>query len=241
MPNPAIRKHTSVWQMKSAEVFTPVSRDHEFYLMAGIFLFLGLTIRFFPKYFMDMSRLFFQSGFRQKSIRDQLLQNTAASLAVNAIFFFTAGLYIYQIGVYQGFEFSGTWLSQILACIAFLLVVYLIKRIALSLGGWIFASHEMANQYAFIIFFVNKIIGLVLLPIIVVLFLGRQSLHPFFTVISFIVLVLLFLYRYFQILPTVRRQSGVSSFHFFIYLCTFEIIPILIIVKYLVNLLSESN
>jgi hypothetical protein len=241
MPNPEIRKHTSIWQMKSGEAFTVLSKEHEFYLMAGLFLFLGLTIRFFPKYFIDMSRLFFQSGFRQKSIRDQLLQNTAASLAVNAIFFFAAGLYIYQIGIRQGFELSGTRLSQILACIAFLLVIYLIKRIALSLGGWIFGSYEMANQYAFIIFFVNKIIGLVLLPIIMVLFLGRQSLHPFFTVISFIVLLLLFLYRYFLILPTVRRQSGVSSFHFFIYLCTFEILPILITVKYLVNLLSKSN
>jgi hypothetical protein len=241
LPKANWKKASGGWALKNAEPFRPVSKDYEFYLMTGLLLFVGLTIRAFPNYFANMSRLLFQSGFRQKSIRDQLVQNTAASLAVNAIYFVAAGIYIYLIGVQRGFAFSGAWYTQILACISFLLFIYLVKNIALTIGGWVFSTRDMLSQYAFIIFFVNKIIGLLLLPILIVLLLGRENLHPIFTILSFIALFLLFLYRYFLILPAIRRQSGVSSFHFFIYLCTFEILPILILVKFLVNLLTKSN
>jgi hypothetical protein len=136
---------------------------------------------------------------------------------------------------------SGNWYSQVFICIGFLTAVYLVKYFSLMAGGWIFSAHELVNNYSFLVFFVNKITGLLLLPVVVILWLGSTVVHPVVVVVAFILISFLYLYRYFLILPMVRNKSGVSPFHFFLYLCTFEILPILLLVKFLVNFLNSSN
>ena len=229
-----------VVEHRAGKPFVPKNYDPYFYLLCGVFFFVGLTRRAFPKYYSDMYRVFSQSGFRQKSIRDQLLQNKVASIGLNVIFFVTGGVFIYLVSINKGILAQNAWYLQVLICIGFLMAIYGTKYIALMTGGWVFGSGDLLDSYSFIVFFVNKIAGLFLLPVILFLWLGVSSLHASLVSLSFLVLSLLFLYRFFLVLPLVRSRSGVSSFHFFIYLCTFEIIPILLLVKFLVNFLNTS-
>jgi hypothetical protein len=56
------------------------STDYIFYLLALLFLILG-SIRFlFPKYFNDLFGLFFRVTFKQKAIRERLLESTLPSM-----------------------------------------------------------------------------------------------------------------------------------------------------------------
>lgn len=235
------KQPVSVVTIRTGKPFSPPSSDTYFYVLCGLFLFVGISFRAFPKYFSDLYRVFMRSGFRQKSIRDQLVQNKMASLGLNAIFFVTGGIFIYLISRYEMLIPSGIWYSQVLICIVFLLSVYLVKYFSLMAGGWVFSSRELVENYSFLVFFVNKIAGLFLLPAVVILWLGSTEVHPVVVVVSFIIISFLYLYRYFLILPMVRNKSGVSSFHFFLYLCTFEILPIMLLVKFLVNFLNSSN
>jgi hypothetical protein len=241
MPKYGQKQPVSVMPIRDGKPFFPTSSDTYFYVLCGLFLFAGVSFRAFPKYFADLYRVLRRSGFRQKSIRDQLVQNKIASLGLNAIFFITGGLFIYLISRYEMFLPNGNWYSQVLICIGFLISVYLVKYFSLMSGGWIFSAQELVDNYSFLVFFVNKIAGLFLLPVVVILWLGSPVLHPVVVVVSFMVISFLYLYRYFLILPIVRIKSGVSSFHFFLYLCTFEILPIMLLVKFLVNLLNSSN
>jgi hypothetical protein len=227
--------------LQSGETFTPESLEFTFYTLCGILLLVGLVYRLFPKYFQDLFSLLFKSGFRQKSIRDQLAQNTAAALGLNIIFFISAGLFIFLQVRHAGIKTQNPWYVDMYICIGFLAVVYAVKYLSVIMGGWIFAAKDLGRNYAFFVFYVNKIIGIFLLPVIVVLWIGKPSLWPVFQTISFIIIGFLLLYRYYLILPLVRNKSGVSPFHFFLYLCTFVILPILILVKFLVHFLDSSN
>lgn len=236
------QKHPDpVIKVRSGQPFSPATADTYFYILCGLLLFVGISLRAFPKYYSDLYRVFIRSGFRQKSIRDQLVQNKLASLGLNMIFFITGGIFIYLISKYEMVIPLKNWYFQVLVCIGFLFGVYLVKFLSLKAGGWVFSAGELVDNYAFLVFFVNKIAGLFLIPVVILLWLGSSIVHPVIMVISFIVITLLFLYRYFLILPMVRNKSGVSSFHFFLYLCTFEILPILLLVKFLVNFLNTSN
>lgn len=228
-------------KVRTGQTFLSPSSDTYFYILCSLILFVGISFRAFPKYFADLYRVFMRSGFRQKSIRDQLVQNKIASLGLNVIFFITGGLFIYLVSRYEMLIPSGNWYSQVLICTGFLISVYLVKYLSLMAGGWVFSARELVDNYSFLVFFVNKIAGLFLLPVVVILWLGSPKAHPVVVVVSFIIISFLYLYRYFLILPMVRNKSGVSSFHFFLYLCTFEILPILLLVKFLVNFLNSSN
>ncbi len=227
--------------IRPGEPFSPASLDMNFYVLCGVLFFVGLILRSSPKYFNNLFGLLFRSGFREKSIRDQLIQNKLTSLSLNVLFFIAGGLFIYLFIQKRGLLTGQPWYIDAAFCVSFLVIIYCVKFFSILMGGWIFAAHELAGHYVFIVFFVNKIAGLFLLPVIVVLWLGNPILHPFFGTFSLILVGFLFLYRYYLILPLVRTKSGISPFHFFLYLCTFEILPILLLVKFLVDFLNSSN
>ena len=64
---------------------------------------------------------------------------------------------------------------------------------------------------------------------------AKPFLHPFAIWGAGFLMALLILYRYLFSLTSVRNKLHVSSFHFFLYLCAFEIIPLLILYKLIVQ------
>jgi hypothetical protein len=220
--------------------FSPAGSDLFFYFLCGLFFMVGLSVKLFPKYYTGLYRVFFQSGFRQKAIRDQLVQNRLASLSLNLLFFITGGIFIYLFFGYKGISMEGKWYVRIGLCVLLLMLVYGGKYIALQSGKWLFGTKAEIENYTFIVFFLNKIAGLILLPAVVVLWLGSPSIQPVFAIGTLLLVGCLFLYRYILALPMARKLSNVSSFHFFIYLCGFEILPIILLAKFLINFLESS-
>jgi hypothetical protein len=54
-------------------------------------------------------------------------------------------------------------------CIAGISIIYFIKYLGLKLSGWLFNMQEAANSYIFIVFVINKMIGILLLPFLILL------------------------------------------------------------------------
>jgi hypothetical protein len=224
---------------RSEPAFYAREKDLVFYILAGVLLLLGLIRLVFAKYFGDLFRIFFQTTFRQKSIREQLLQNKMASLLLNIFFCISGGLFLYFVGNYEGWLLAESFLKKALLCIALIAGVYFTKYISLRISGWLFGMKEVTDTYLFIVFLINKVVGVLLLPATLILALGSPSLQPVLLVVSIILLIILYLYRYLIALPLVRNHSGLTGFHFFIYLCAFEVIPVLLIYKLLIIILSR--
>ncbi len=214
------------------------SKEEYFYYLMFILFFIGFIIKSYPKYFSDMSRVLFRAGFRQKSIRDQLSQNKQASLILNFIFFLVGGTFLYLIAVTKGVEIAGEWYSLLAICIVFITTVYTFKFIGLYLAKWLFGYRDSMEAYIFIVFFLNKVAGLALIPFIIFLWIGHPSLYPYLITLSFIMLVLFYVYRYRLIFPILNSNTRISGWHFFIYLCSFEILPLLIVSKILLSYIN---
>jgi hypothetical protein len=67
-----------------------------------------------------------------------------------------------------------------------------------------------------------------------------SPLYPLAVVISLVLIVLLFLYRFFISYRPIRNEIKVGKFHFFLYLCAFEIAPLLLIYKVLLNFVEHG-
>lgn len=235
--NPYVQAQGPI-EYRVLQAFFPVVKDGLFYLLLGVLLFLGLIRYIFSKYFSDLFRIFFQTTFRQKSIREQLLQNRAASLALNLFFCISGGLFLYQLASYKHWISPENPWQTSLWCILLVVVVYTIKYVGLQISGWLFGIKELADTYAFIVFLINKVMGVMLLPATIMLALGTQTGVSVVLTLSLLVLGLLYFYRYIIAMPMVRAYSRVSSFHFFIYLCAFEIVPLLLVYKFVLQFIS---
>lgn len=204
-----------------------------FYLLISLLLFFALLRQSFPKYFNDLFRLFFRTTIKQRQIREQLMQTPLPSLMLNGFFVISAGLYInFLLQHFQLKPVENFWLL-FLYCTLGLSVIYFIKFIGLKLSGWLFNIREAADSYIFIVFVVNKIIGIFLLPFLVLLAFMQGPGYSVALVLSWCGAGLLILYRLVLTYGAVRNQIKVNPFHFFLYLCAFEIAPLLLIYKVL--------
>jgi hypothetical protein len=118
---------------------------------------------------------------------------------------------------------------------ALLVIIYVGKFLFIGFAGWVFNNKEAAQGYVFLVSMVNRIMGIVLIPFIVFLAFAHQQLLNIVVTLSIGLVVILFLYRYLVSFGSLRNNLKINPFHFFIYLCTVEVIPMALIYKLLVN------
>lgn len=208
------------------------SKDQLFYLVSALMLFGAFIKLVFPKYFQNMFRLFFQPTFRQKQTREQLLQNNLPAFLYNLFFIFAAGAYVALLAQY--FKVANeNFVILFLYSTALLAISYIIKYIFITFSGWVFNAKEASDTYIFVVYLINKIMGILLIPFILILAFSRKQVIDVGITVSILLISLLFLYRYIISYAPVKREIKVSPLHFFLYICAFEITPLLLIYKVL--------
>ena len=211
-----------------------------FYSLVVLLLVFALLRQAFPKYFSDLFRLFFRTTIKQRQIKEQLMQTPLPSLLLNGLFVVSGGLYVnLLLDHYQVMPVSNFWLSFVY-CIAGLSGIYFLKFLGLKLSGWLFSMREAADSYIFIVFVVNKIIGMVLLPFLIMLAFMKGEAYSAALVLSWCFVGVLLIYRLVLTYAAVRNQIKVNPFHFFLYLCAFEFAPILLLYKGLLVFLRQT-
>ncbi len=209
-----------------------------FYILAALFLFFALFKNSFGRYLKDLSKLFFRTTIKHRQVKEQLMQAPLPSLLLNILFFFTGALFLSMVleRLELGASF-GFWLL-LLYCAVGLAAIYLVKFVTLKLCGWLFGLRDATNSYIFIVFTTNKILGILLLPLLVLLSFTAGPFNQAVFSASLLLVGAVFLYRFFLSYLSIHQQIKLTFFHFILYLLAFEIMPLLLINKLLVQFLS---
>ncbi|MBS4044146.1 MAG: DUF4271 domain-containing protein [Chitinophagaceae bacterium] len=225
---PILKDNTPEYRITSFKKTS--SKDFLFYLLLGVIFILALVQALFPKYLKNIFDIFFQPSFRQRQTKEQLSQEYIASFLLNFLFVSAAGIYITLISENQIQNNQQFWQFLGLSATT-LFVIYLIKYAFTRFMGWVFQKQEIAESYNFLVFLMNKIIGVVLTPILFLISYSSAELKQFSLNVSIIIITLLFIYRFVKIFNSFSRLLKISVFHFFIYFCSVEILPLLILYK----------
>jgi uncharacterized protein DUF4271 len=202
-----------------------------FYSLLALLLFFAFIRLSFPKYINDLLRVAFRTTLKQRQIGEQLVQTPLPSLLLNFFFLITASMYIaFVLGHLELSDNFSFWLLCVY-CFAALAIIYVIKFLSLKFFGWLFNITPTTDGYIFIVFMINKIIGIYLLPFLVMLAFTDNDLYQVAFVLSYTGVLGLLAYRFILSYGLARSQIRVNPFHFFLYLCAFEIVPLLLIYK----------
>jgi hypothetical protein len=237
----AYKKTNTTYLLKhDGDIHIPESKDYLFYLLVAIVLLLAIIKQLFPKYYQNIFQLMFQASFRQKTTREQMMQQALPALLMNVLFILVGGLFISILADINKWLKISFWLLTVYS-ITLLALVYVFKYLVIKFMGWVFNAREQASTYGFIVFLVNKVIGLALLPLLLLLaFSESGSLQQVTLTIAGFVVILLVIFRYIVSLSIIRNTLSVHPLHFFIYLCAVEIMPMLILYKVLFSLVGKS-
>lgn len=211
------------------------SKDWLFYYLLALLFFFGLIRMNYARYFKDLFRFFFRTSLRVNQIKEQLVQSGLQSLFFNIFFAFSFGTYIYLLSVYYHSSLQvSNWLIPFGATFC-LLVLYMGKYLFLKLSGWLFSISAATETYTFIVFLINKVAAVAILPFLIIIAFAATTVVDIAVTLSLVLVIGLFLYRFLLAYQPVQQEVKVSRLHFFIFFLAIEIAPLLIIYKVMIR------
>jgi hypothetical protein len=212
-----------------------------FYLLAGLLLMLGILKILFPKYFFTLFKVFFNTSLKQGQLTDQLLIAKLQSLIFNLFFIITVGIYIYFLLLhFKRLSAHNTWINIFLS-IGVVGLVYIVKYLSLKFIGWVTEYKAEIDTYIFIIFLINKIIGILLVPFVVIVAFSDAYIVHIVILISLLIIIILLFLRFIRSYELLHKNIKVSQFHFFLYIIGIELLPLLLIYKALLIFLIKNS
>jgi hypothetical protein len=212
-------------------------KEFLFYSLCIIILILGIFKSFYKGYFGNLFRVYFNTSLRQTQLADQLSQAKLPSLILNLFFVITAGIYVWLLfNLYTPSHLANN--KFLLAfCMLVIALLYFIKFCLLKFTGWVSDIQQTTNNYIFVIFLINKITGILLVPVIILLAFLQTQWIPLVANISFMVLGLMFLSRYIKSYGALENKLPMNAFHFILFILAAEAIPLILIYKIAIDYL----
>ena len=178
---------------------------------------------------------------RQSSKEDRSLSHTF-SLLLSLNFILTASLFILQLissslkngvhlswltKVFSPLEIDFSFLSFLIISVI-IFVIYFIKILFMKIVGFIIDKQEIISEYTFTIFLMNKFLGVILLPVVIFIAYGSPHFINIFIYLGFALLVAVFIARVGKGITTVLMNRESTLFYIILYLCTLEVLPLLL-------------
>ncbi len=212
-------------------------KEFVFYILCIVVLILAIFKTFYTSYFNNLFRVFFNTSLRQTQLTDQLLQAKLPSLILNIFFTISAGIFLWLLFTYYRPPHLINKKLLLPFCILGIGVLYFVKYCTLKFIGWISAMQQVVDSYIFIIFLVNKISGIVLVPFLIILAFSFPLWIQYITTVAIFIVTIFFLSRYIKTYGLLENKLPLNGFHFLIYIIATEIIPILILYKVAIDYL----
>ena len=209
----------------------------DFYLLMLLFVVLGLIRLTDPKYFHSLWEAFRSPASSGRQLKEKLQSASVSNLLMN--FFFATSAAAYGFFVIRNFmpqrpqNIAPSLLLILL--IAGMIFIYAGKYAVIKFSVWAFRVEGITEHYLFNVFLVNKIMAVVLLPFIVLLAFAEPEIAEPALVLSFILVLILFINRYLRSWQVFGSFFQYSKFHFFMYLCASELLPLAVLMKLLVR------
>jgi len=215
------------------------SKDFVFYFILSLFLFLGILNAVFKNYFNTMIRVFFKTSLRQSQLTDQLMQAKLPSLCLNIFSVLVTGFYIFTLLNYKKIIGVNQLEVLIFSCLA-VFVIYVGKYFIIQIAGWITGFKHEAVSYTFLIFLVNKLLAITLLPATCIIIFSSSNIGLFTYKISLLAIGIFYLLRCFRSYGIFENKLSLGKFHFLLYILAVEFIPVLLVLKIGLNIIDKN-
>jgi len=201
-----------------------------------LFIILGLALLTVIKYnfgknLLEALHSFF--NFRQtlRMFEERSESDRQAAFFSNVLFVWITGIFVSVALPFFGVNsLWGSFPLSILFLSAVTALLYILKALALNILGVIFMAQKFSKMYVYNMFLFNRNIGIMVFPLVAVIpyVAGTIALYIVYAVCFVYVFSYLFkLWRTFQII----HELNVSVLYFILYLCTFEILPLFLLIK----------
>ena len=200
-------------------------------------LLVGWTRVYYGKRLKQVIKAFFSVRNTDNLVREGNIFRERISIPLLIIYLISISLLIYLafVDLLQGSFFDLTGIQLFSVIMLFVLISWFVKNIVLNFIGFVFKNNLILSDFLYTNFIFNILIGLILMPVIILsIYMSAKELIYF----GILLWLLTYLYRLVRELFTGLSYVEFSLFYRILYLCTLEIIPLLVLTKLAMSYLA---
>lgn len=202
-----------------------------FFVLLGLFSFFTYMLAVYRQ---DIRKSF--QNLTNTQYREQVNHWSLYSILSYLLFVLSLGSYLFlSTNMWLPDSLSGPpWSLRFLFLTLFGVgTAYAAKYLKIKLIASIFPIEQELNFYNYMIANTNKVLGFLLVPCIILMTYTPDGIQSLFNYSTLFIIASAYLYRSFRTILVARETILFYKFHFFIYLCSVELAPLLIILKFL--------
>ncbi len=203
-----------------------------FYAFLALFFVLAWVRKEYPKRYARLFKSFFSQQSMFQVMREELVYSHRASIALTVVFVFSGSMFLTLLGMYFGYSWSmaDEKYMQFFIWAAFILSVYVVRWVFSGIVALLLDDTSYIRTHLFLISINNKVIGLVLLPLSLMASYLSIGVGIKIIYIGIGLWLLIFVYRLIKEI-ILSREFKIPLLYFILYLCAFEIWPLIVGLK----------
>jgi len=207
------------------------SKNFLFALTLTIFASLALITTLYRSYLTKAYRAFANENVMRMLYREKGTSTYFPFYILYLFFVFNAGVFLYLMLRYYDAMSHIPNMNLLLYTTGGVAVALFLKHAVIKIMGMIFPIKKEASMYNMTITIFGVVLGVFLIISNIVVAYAQPPIVPFFIYFTWVIMGAIYLFRMIRGLSISTKFLNGNFFHFFIYLCTVEIAPVLILWK----------
>ena len=203
----------------------------QFYILFFMLVLISYLFFVFERALFQMLRTTVNLNLSEECFRNNELSSSVFGFVMQALFVMSIAYFsfwcIAEFTLFDSYEN----MSLYLLCVVFFVLLYVIKNIFLIGISLIFPFGQDVSFYRFNLNILNQTLGVALVPCLFLLTYSYSEIKIYIMWFILFLIVFVWLLRYFKLFAIGLKHIRFYKFYFFIYFCTSEIIPNLVLIK----------
>ena len=210
-----------------------ITKQNRFFsfLTLIIFLLTTLLVIFFRIYFGRIYNAFINENLLNQLYRERETGNVIPFYALYSLFILNLAVFIVNLIRLFGLRVPGSNFQLFFNALIGVFALVVLRHLSLNIIAGIFPVEKELKLYSFSINVFNIIIGIFLIPINLLLFYIPENAGKIIVYAGVVAVILIYLFRSFRGLLIANKYFQLYKFHFFLYICVVELVPLVVLVK----------
>lgn len=202
-------------------------------VLLGTLIFATIMVRLNYAAFEQLFRSFLlgPNSIQKRQVRQSGIGGDDVGFYI--LFMLSMGTFLYLLPIQLSDNYSLTSFLYLLAIMFGVGGVYVLRHTTMHFLSFILPVYEIIQGYSFLIANTNKVIAFILIPFLFLIVYGPEGQQYYITIVTAFLLGAIYSYRTICGLILAEELLILHKVHFFLYICTVEVAPVLVLLKLL--------
>jgi hypothetical protein len=179
-------------------------------------------------YLVQLFQAQYKKGTISRLFREKVSNLSHVTFRLDILFYMVSGLFVFHFLQTLDTGFQSNSFIVYLACITVMVLFLSAKFLLYRLSGFLFDSYAETREYIFYTKTGNRLLGLLLLPVVITAFFTGTLLTKILLFLGGAIVAIVSIVNVFRGMKIVAKKVF-SIYYMILYLCSLEILPLLLV------------